>query len=170
MMLTADRAEDGMHSRDLIAVELIDTLWLAKSPPILANRLKHILIRPTANRNLTTMENPIVPFIAQTEAPPLREDAAGAVRVGNSRVLLELVVRAFQDGATPETILQRYSTLKLSDVYAVIAYYLRHRTEIEEYLARRETLAAEVRQRVESQHGDLSEIRGRLQTQRQSRG
>ncbi len=52
-------------------------------------------------------------FTVQTEAPPLHEDATGALRVGNSRVLLEMVVRAFQDGATPETIVQRYSTLAL---------------------------------------------------------
>jgi hypothetical protein len=59
--------------------------------------------------------------------------------LGSSRVLLELVIRAFQDGATPETIVQRYSTLALSDVYTVIAYYLlRHRGEVEGYLARRE--------------------------------
>ncbi len=90
-------------------------------------------------------------FTVQTEAPPLSEDATGAMRVGNSRVLLEIVVRAFQDGATPETIVQRYSTLALPDVYAVVAYYLRHRNEVEEYLARREQKAEEVRQRIESQ-------------------
>lgn len=38
----------------------------------------------------------------QAEAPPLRREASGAIRVGASRVLLELVIRAFQDGATPE--------------------------------------------------------------------
>ena len=76
-------------------------------------------------------------FTAQAEAPPLYEDAVGALRVGDSRVLLELVIRAFQDGATPETIVQRYSTLTLPNVYAVIAYYLRHRNEVEGYLARR---------------------------------
>ncbi len=74
-------------------------------------------------------------FNVQTEAPPLREDATGALRVGNSRVLLEIVVRAFQDGATPETIVERYSTLALPDVNAVLAYYLRHPKEVEEYLA-----------------------------------
>ena len=105
-------------------------------------------------------------FTAQVEAPPLREDAAGALRVGDSRVLLELVIRAFQDGATPETIVQRYSTLALPDVYSVIAYYLRHRTEVEAYLARREQEAEEVRQRIESQQGDLSQIRARLLAQR----
>lgn len=106
-------------------------------------------------------------FAAQAEAPPLREDTSGAVRVGNSRVLLELVIRAFQDGATPEIIVQRYSTLALSDVYAVIAYYLRHRSEVEEYLAQREREGEEVRKRIENQQGDL--ISGIL-ARREARG
>lgn len=105
-------------------------------------------------------------FTAHPEAPPLREDAAGAVRVGDSRVLLELVIHAFQDGATPETIVQRYSTLALSDAYAVVAYYLRHGAEIDAYLARREEKAEEVRQRIESEQADLSEIRARLLARR----
>jgi len=107
-------------------------------------------------------------FIVQAEAPPLREDASGALRIGDSRVLLELVIRAFQDGATPETIVQRYSTLALADVYAVIGYYLRHRNEIEGYLARREEKAEDVRRRIETQQGDLSEIRARLVARRQA--
>src|SRR6266542_4027237 len=94
--------------------------------------------------NVTTSDSPRakrkynVPFAVQAESPPLHEDATGALRIGDSRVLLELVIRAFQDGATPEAIVQRYSTLALPDVYAVLAYYLRHPKEIEEYLARRE--------------------------------
>src|SRR5438874_13401493 len=111
-----------------------------------------------------------MPFAAQPEAPPLREDASGALRVGDSRVLLELVIRAFQDGATPETIVQRYSTLALSDVYAVIAYYLRHRGEVEAYLARREQKAEEAGVRVASTQGDLSQIRARLLAKRVARG
>jgi uncharacterized protein (DUF433 family) len=109
-------------------------------------------------------------FPVQSEAPPLREDAAGALRVGKSRVLLELVLRAFQDGATPETIVQRYSTLALADVYAVIAYYLRHRSEVEAYLARREQQAEEVQQRTDSRQGDLNEMRARLLARRRSEG
>jgi len=111
-----------------------------------------------------------VAFTVQAETPPLREDASGALRVGDSRVLLELVIRAFQNGAPPETIVQRYSTLALPDVYAVVAYYLRHPGEIEEYLAQREKMADDVRQRIESQQGDLSEIRARLLARRQPRG
>ena len=107
-------------------------------------------------------------FAVQPESPPLREDTDGALRIGDSRVLLELVIRSFQDGATPETIVQRYATLALPDVYAVIAYYLRHRTEVEAYLARREEKAQEVRQRIESQQPDLSEIRSRILAHRQT--
>jgi uncharacterized protein (DUF433 family) len=79
--------------------------------------------------------------------------------------VLEIVVRAFQDGATPETIVQRYSTLALPDVYAVLDYYLRHPNEIGD---RREQKAKEVRQRIDSQQGDLSDIRARLLTQRRA--
>lgn len=106
----------------------------------------------------------------QTEAPPIRDDHSGALRVGDSRVLLELVIRAFQDGATPESIVQRYETLTLADVYTVIAYYLRHPEAIETYLAERERQANAVRQRIESQQSDLSAIRARLQAQRETRG
>jgi uncharacterized protein (DUF433 family) len=126
--------------------------------------------RPSEARQQTVrirQEHRTVTFTVQAEAPPLREDADGALRVGDSRVLLELVIRAFQDGATPEAIVQRYSTLALPDVYAVIAYYLRHRSEIEDYLARREQKAEEVRQRLESQQGDLGDIRARLIARRQ---
>lgn len=107
-----------------------------------------------------------MPFPLQADSPPLREDSAGALRVGDSRVLLELVIRSFQDGATPEAIVQQYSTLKLPDVYSVIAYYLRHRGEVEEYLARREEKAESVREQIESHQDDLSDIRARLAAQR----
>jgi uncharacterized protein (DUF433 family) len=87
-------------------------------------------------------------------------------RVGGSRVLLELVIRAFEDGATPEAIVHRYATLTLADVYAVVAYYLRHRGEVDAYLARREVTASELRRRVEADQGDLSEIRARMLARR----
>ena len=100
--------------------------------------------------------------VLQAESPPLRRDSTGAWRVGNSRVLLELVIHAFEDGATPETIAQQYPTTTLADIYGIIAYYLRHRDEVEAYLAEGERKAEEVRQRIESQQGDLAEVRKRL--------
>ena len=40
----------------------------------------------------------------------------------------------------PEAIAQRYPTATLADIYAVVAYYLRHRQEFEAYLAEREKI------------------------------
>jgi len=104
----------------------------------------------------------------QTEAPPLRQDATGAIRVGNSRVLLELVIHAFEDGTTPETIAQQYPTASLADIYSVIAYYLNHPGEVGAYLAERDKKATEVRQHIEQRQGDLSGIRSRLLSRKQA--
>ena len=105
-------------------------------------------------------------LVLERQKPPLREDETGAVRVGNSRVLLETVIRAFQDGASPESIVHRYSTLSLSDVYNTIGYYLRHQDAIEAYLSHREQLAESVQQRLSRIQPDLSVIRARLLSQR----
>ena len=104
-------------------------------------------------------------LVLEREIPPLREDETGAIRVGSSRVLLETVLRAFQDGASPESIVHRYSTLSLSDVYNTIGYYLRHQDAVEAYLREREQLASSVQQRLSSIQPDLSFIRSRLLSQ-----
>jgi len=76
-------------------------------------------------------------------------------------------VGAFDDGATPEIIVQRYPTLTLADTYAVIAYYLRHQKDIRDYLAERESQADAVRQRIENSQPDLTGMRQRLLARRQ---
>jgi uncharacterized protein (DUF433 family) len=104
-------------------------------------------------------------LVLERESPPFREDESGAIRIGNTRVLLELVIRAFQDGASPEAIMQRYSTLSLSEIYTTIGYYLRHPQEIETYLSQRDQLAESVRQKLSDIQPDLSSIRSRLLAQ-----
>ncbi len=49
---------------------------------------------------------------------PLREDPPGVLRVGESRVLLELVIHAHQQGKAPQEIVQMYDALDFGDVYA----------------------------------------------------
>jgi hypothetical protein len=51
-------------------------------------------------------------------------------------------------------------------VYAVIAYYLKHRGEIETYLAGRDRQAKDVRHKIEHGLKDLTEIRERLSARR----
>ena len=93
---------------------------------------------------------------------PLREEPAGVLRIGDTRVLLEVVVHAFQCGATPETIVQSYDTLSLADVYSVLAYCLTHREQIDEYMRRCDAEAIDVRRRVQATQRDQSGVRERL--------
>ena len=46
MKLVANRDKDRTHIRDMIAVGLVDSSWLPKLPPLLAERLKAILDTP----------------------------------------------------------------------------------------------------------------------------
>ncbi len=101
-------------------------------------------------------------FEPLTVAVPLREEPPGVLRVGNSRVLLELVLRAFKAGATPEAIAQSYDTLNLADVYAVVSRYLAAPERFEEYLRLREEVAVKVRQTIEELQGPQDNLRAIL--------
>lgn len=81
---------------------------------------------------------------------PLWEDEHHGLRVGKSRVLLEMVLGAYRQGARPEEIVAMYSTLELADVYAVLAWALRHPPDADAYLRRRDEEAAEVRRMIEA--------------------
>ena len=72
------------------------------------------------------------------DAIPLTRDAHGVYRVGGTRVTLDLVVRAFNRGATAEEIVQKFTSLELPDVYQVIGYYLKHSAEFAVYFEKRE--------------------------------
>ena len=98
-------------------------------------------------------------FEPLTVIVPLREEPAGVLRVGNSRVLLELVLQKFNEGATPEAIVQSYDTLNLADVYAVVSRYLAAPAPFEEYLRIRDEIAGEVRRAVEARQGPQGNLR-----------
>ena len=101
-------------------------------------------------------------FEPLTVAVPLREEPPGIFRVGKSRVLLELVLRAFKAGATPEAIVQSYDTLNLADVYAVVSRYLAAPGPFEEYLRIREEVAVETRRKIEDIQGPQGNLRAIL--------
>jgi uncharacterized protein (DUF433 family) len=73
-----------------------------------------------------------IPFVAQP--PPIQADEAGVLRVGGTRVRLETIINAFNNGSTAEEILLKYPSLNLTDIYAVITYHLWSREEVDAYL------------------------------------
>ena len=81
---------------------------------------------------------------------PLTRWDDGSIRIGNSRVLLDLVVYAFNEGRTPEEIVISYPTLKLSEVYGTITYYLDNAEQIDDYIVQRENDAEQVWTKIES--------------------
>jgi uncharacterized protein (DUF433 family) len=81
---------------------------------------------------------------------PVRDDGRGTIRVGSTRITLDLVVSEYKQGSTPEEMVQSYDVLDLADVYAAIAYYLRHQRELDDYLNRRDQEAARIRQVIEA--------------------
>lgn len=64
------------------------------------------------------------------------EQRDGGYWIDGSRVSLDSIVYAFQQGCTAEAIAQSFPAISLEQVYGAIAYYLGHRQEIDEYLAR----------------------------------
>lgn len=111
-------------------------------------------------------------FANRTLAVPLRVEESGAVRVGGTRVLFWLVIHAFQDGATPDRIVQMYSSVTLAEVYAVVAFYLANKPEVEAFLAQVEAEAAAIRRELEARPGaqEMREriLKRRAEMQRQS--
>ncbi len=96
------------------------------------------------------------------EPVPLVRDHAGRLMVPGTRISLDVLVAAFKRGKTPEAIHEGYETVSLADVYAVFAYYLRHRTEVENYLAEQQHEGDEVRERIQALYPPREGLRATL--------
>ncbi|MGQ3685486.1 MAG: DUF433 domain-containing protein [Candidatus Loosdrechtia sp.] len=105
----------------------------------------------------------------KTNPLPLKKDPSGVIRIGETRVTLESIIFAFNSGATCEEIVYQYPVLDLADVYEVIGYYLRNKTDVDAYLEDQKRKASTIRQKVEAQFNPRG-IRERLLKRRKSTG
>ena len=96
---------------------------------------------------------------------PLKAWEDGTIRVGSSRVLVDLVVHHFKQGATAEQIQHSFPSVTLRDVYGAIFYYLEHTEEVETYLANQEAQAEAIEQTVRNSQGHTS-VQKRLEERR----
>lgn len=83
---------------------------------------------------------------------PLQRDEHGAIRVSGTRVTLDMVITRFRQGATPDDIHESFDALPINDIYAVIAYYLAHRDDLDAYIQRREEEGERLRQEWEAKY------------------
>lgn len=99
---------------------------------------------------------------------PLHVDQDDVIRIGATRVTFDVVIAAFQHGATAEEIFYMFPGLELADIYAVISYYLKRQEELDIYLRQRQACVEHVRQQNE-QRFETQGIRDRLLARREQR-
>jgi uncharacterized protein (DUF433 family) len=92
----------------------------------------------------------------QTPELPLHLDEQGAIRVGNTRITLDLVIEHYQNGMTPEEMVREYDSLKLADVYGAIAYFLSHTDDVLQYMKKRKEEADALRAKIEAERPRIS--------------
>jgi uncharacterized protein (DUF433 family) len=100
------------------------------------------------------------------EFPPLSPNPDGIIRIGKTRVTLDTVIEAFNEGATAEEIAQQYPALSLGEVYSAVAYYLSHKADVDAYLRSGEKIAQQVQAENEARFNPIG-VRQRLLARRQ---
>ena len=94
-------------------------------------------------------------------AVPFSVTEFGTIRIADSRVSLDSIVHHYKLGATAEEIAYSFPAL-YADIHLAIAYYLTHRTEVEEYLKEQESEGDAIEQQISSdpsQQPKMTELR-----------
>lgn len=106
-------------------------------------------------------------LVFEKEQAPLRTDKYGAVRVIGSRITLDTIVAFYEQGESPEDIVEGFPTLRLADVYAVVSYYLKNKTAVRAYLRERDKRAKTLRRKVETR-STTRDLKKRLTARRKT--
>ncbi len=89
-----------------------------------------MLSEPIQVTNMETITTTLEPL----ELRQYLEWVNGGIRIAGTRIGLEQIVEAYDDGATPEEIALRYRALSLEEVYATITYYLANHEQVKTYM------------------------------------
>ena len=89
-------------------------------------------------------------ILETTQTIPLEVWEDGTIRVKGTRLLIDMIINEYKSGAIPEEIVDSFPSVEVAEVYAIIAYYLTHKEQVEKYLEKQENEAAEVRKLIES--------------------
>jgi len=106
-----------------------------------------------------------MPVIEATQAVPLSVTEDGTIRIANTRISLESVLHHYEQGATAEEVVLRFSALRLADVHSCLAYYLNHKEKVHEYMTRQQQRAEALQERISAdpaQQRGLAQMRERI--------
>lgn len=106
-------------------------------------------------------------LVFEKESVPLRFDKYGTVRVIGSRVTLDTIIGYFEQGESPEDIVDGFPTLRLADVYAVVSYYLKNKNAVRAYLREHEKRAKGLKKKVEAR-SNTRDLKKRLMARRKA--
>lgn len=79
----------------------------------------------------------------------------GGWRIAGTRVSLDSVVHSYWSGRLPEAIAVDFPSLTLEQIHGTIAFYLRHRAEIDHYLSEQDARWQQFQQESATRHGPL---------------
>ena len=88
--------------------------------------------------------------IEAVQTVPLKEWPDGTIRISGTRVTLDSILYHFKQGDSAEEITHKFPAASLANVYAVIAYYLTHREELDAYLKQQEAEEEAVMKKLEA--------------------
>lgn len=83
---------------------------------------------------------------------PIKQDEQGAIRVSGTKVTLDTILNYYLQGLTPEKLHEGFPTIPLTDMYAIIAYYLANQTELDDYLQDIQNKAKQLQKEIESNY------------------
>lgn len=107
--------------------------------------------------------------LALTFTVPLTYGEDGIIRIRGSRVTLDSLVHAFQQGASAEQIQDSFPSVALRDIYGALAYYLEHQEQVEVYLREQLRSAEALRQSIENRP-NVASFRAMIRTRRSQNG
>ena len=94
----------------------------------------------------------------------LTHDPDGFIHVTDHRIGLQDIVYFYNEGYSPEMLLEAFPTLELAQIEKVIAYYLANQAEVDAYIEQCETEMQQ--QRAAARKGpNPAELRRRLEDQ-----
>jgi uncharacterized protein (DUF433 family) len=91
----------------------------------------------------------------------LVQDPDGHIHVAGRRIGLQDLVYYYNEGYSPEALLDVFSTLSLAEIHKVIAFYLDNRSEVDAYISACD-LEMERQRAAAPRWPDAAELRRRL--------